>query len=48
MRLIFLMSAKVLGKNYVIALWIIDVFALSSNLSKVIYIICDMITIICC
>ena len=47
MRLIFSMSAKVLGKNYVIALiWIIDVFALSFNLSKVIYIICDSITII--
>ena len=46
MRLIFSMSAKVLGKNYVIALWIIDVFALSFNLSKVIYIICDLITII--
>ena len=41
MRLIFSMSGKVLGKNYVIALWIFDVFALSFNLSKVIYIICD-------
>ena len=28
MRLTFSMSAKVLGKNYVITLWIIDVFAL--------------------
>ena len=47
MRLIFSMSAKVLGKNYVIALiWIIDVFALSFNLSKVIYIISDLITIL--
>ena len=47
MRLIFSMSAKVLGKNYVIALiWIIDVFPLSFNLSEVIYIICDLITII--
>ena len=46
MRLIFSMGAKVLGKNYVIALWIIDVFALSFNLSKIIYKICDLITII--
>ena len=46
MRLIFSMSDKVLGKNNVIALWIIDVFALSFNLSKVIYKICDLITII--
>ena len=46
MRLIFSMSTKVLGKNFVIALWIIDVLALSFNLSKVIYTICDLITII--
>ena len=39
-------GAKVLGKNYVIALWIIYVFALSINLIIVIYIICDLITII--
>ena len=45
MRLIFSMSAKVLSKNYVIALWIIDVFALSFNLSKVIYIVCYLNTI---
>ena len=46
MRLIFSMSAKVLGKNFVIALWTIDVLALSFNLSKVIYTICDLIRII--
>ena len=46
MRLIFSINAKVLGKTFVIAQWIIDVFVLSSNLSKVIQIICDLITII--
>ena len=46
MRLIFSMNAKVLSKNYVIALWIIFVFALYFNLSKFIYIICNLITII--
>ena len=46
MRLIFSISAKVLGKTYAIALWIIDVFVLSSNFSKVIHIIYDLITII--
>ena len=46
MRLVFSINMEVLGKNYVIALWIIYILALSFNLSKVINIICDWITII--
>ena len=43
MRLVFSINIEVLAKNYVIALWIIYILALSSNLSKVINIICDWI-----
>ena len=46
MRLVFSINIEVMGKNYVIALCIIYIFALSSNLLKVIYIFCDWITII--
>ena len=35
MRLVFRINIEVLGKNFVIALWIIYNFVLSSNLSKV-------------
>ena len=43
MRLVFSINIEVLAKNYVIALWIIYYLAFSSNLSKVINIICDWI-----
>ena len=46
MRLVFSINIEVLGENYLIAVRIIYILALSSNLSKVIYIICDRITII--